>query len=88
MKHRILRWAIATALGASLAACGSSGGDDDSPPPQPTAVTTEVPQSAQDSVPGLVAYVKQLVASSSETSEPVLIGTAVLPVDDTGEPSN
>ena len=87
MKHHILRWTVAAAATAFLAACGSSDGDA-SPPPQQPALTTEVPQSAQDSVSGLVAYVKQLLASTDETSQPVLIGTAVLPVDNTGEPSN
>ncbi|MBA2674748.1 hypothetical protein [Ramlibacter sp.] len=85
MKHRILPWAIAAAVAASLAACGSS---HDDAPAAPPAATTDVPQSAQDSVAGLVAYIKQLIDSSSDTSEPVLVGTAVLPVDNTGEPSN
>ncbi len=87
MKHHILRWAIAAGVAASLAACGSSS-NDGPPAPAPPTATTEVPQSAQDSVAGLVAYIKQLIDSSSDTSEPVLVGTAVLPVDNTSEPAN
>lgn len=71
----------ALAIALFLAGCG--GNDDDTPAPAPT---TEVPASATQSVSGLVAYMNQLIANmTNDTSEPVLVGTAVLPVDDTTE---
>ena len=64
-----------------LAGCGDSGGVS-SP-----ASTSDVPASAQASVAGLVAYLNRLIDETTETSEPVLLGDAVLPVDDTTETS-
>ena len=47
--------------------------------------STALPASALQSVDAFVAYMKQLVASTSDTSEPVQLGDAVLPVSDTTE---
>ena len=74
--------AVVLAAATLLAACG--GSDDDGPP---GARTSEVPQSAQGSVAGLIDYINQLIGMTSETSEPVFVGDAVLPVDDTAAPS-
>ena len=64
-----------------LAAC--SGGNDQSPPP----VTQQVPDSASQSVAGLVDYLKLLVVASADTLEPVDISAPSLPTDDSSEPS-
>jgi len=71
-------------MAAVLAACGGGDGDDGDTPP---AVVTEVPPSAQGSVEGLVAYLRQLITDTNETAEPVVIGNVVLPQDDTAEPA-
>ena len=79
---------VALAVAAAVSACGSGGGGGGgggaAPPP---VATTDVPASAQQSVSGLIAFMNGLIASTSETSEPILVGDAVLPVDDTAEPT-
>ncbi len=74
---------------AALAGCGSSNDDGGTVvAPAPPAPTTDVPQSAQSSVEGLVAYLKSLIANNTnETGSPVLVGNAVLPTSETAEPS-
>jgi hypothetical protein len=74
-------------LGAAallLVACGGGGGDDRAPTP---VATTDVPASAQADPAGLLAFINQQIGSSSDSSEPILLGEAVLPVDDTTETS-
>lgn len=75
--------AIALGLAALGTGCGSSGSDD----PVPVA-TTGIPASAQQSTSGLLAYLNELIAGSSDSTEDVLVGDAVLPTDDTAEPVN
>ena len=71
---------------AMLAACG--GGGDDSPPPTPTPpATVEVPGSASASVDGLIAYLKELVASAADMLEPVDVSAVTLPGSETTEPT-
>ena len=77
-----LSWA-ALAAAAMVAACGGGGGGSDTA--GTPASTTDVPASAQQSTSGLLAYVNQLVGSTSDTSEPLVVGTATLPADDTAE---
>ncbi len=72
---------VALAVAAAVSACGSGGGGGPTVP----VVTTDVPASAQQSVSGLITFINGLIAATSETSEPILIGDAVLPVDDTAE---
>jgi predicted outer membrane protein len=69
----------------ALAACGSSS--DDTPPPAPPAATTDIPASATASAAGLLEYQNSQINGTSDTAEPVLVGDAVLPVDDTTETS-
>jgi hypothetical protein len=65
---------------AVLTACGGgSGGDGITADARPEGV----PQSAQQSVAGLVAFLEDLIARTSETSEPVTLGDAVLPTSET-----
>ena len=73
-------------LGAALlalAACGSSSDDA----PATTTATTEIPSSATGSPAGLTAFAEGQIAGTSDASEPVLVGEAVLPLDDTTETS-
>lgn len=65
-----------------LAACG--GGND---APVTPVVTTDVPASATQNPAGLVTYVDSQVGAPSDSAEPVLVGDAVLPVDDSTETS-
>jgi hypothetical protein len=67
---------------AMLVACG--GGDDAPPPP---AATAEVPGSASGSVDGLVAYLKQLIASAADMLEPVDVSAVTPPGSETAEPT-
>ena len=88
LRHALLALATAAALGG----CGGGGDDDnagaDAQGP-PSTAGSDVPEAARQSADGLVAYVKQLIASSTnETSEPVRLGDAALPVSDTTEASN
>lgn len=83
MKHlHLAASAVVLAAAALLMGCGSGG--DDAPP---VARSTDVPSSAQDSVSGLLAYINELIGMTSSTSEPVLVGDAVLPTSDTTEPA-
>lgn len=73
-------------VAALLAACG---GDDhvDANGGGTTARTTDLPDSALQSSAGLVAYLNDLIANSTNsTAEPILVGDAVLPTSDTTEP--
>jgi len=69
-----------------LVACGGGGGSDDSPPPTPPA-TVEVPGSASASVDGLIAYLKELVASAADMLEPVDVSAVTPPGSETSEPA-
>ena len=79
--HGIVLLVSAAAL---LAACGSSGSGSDTPAP---VATTDVPASAQQNAAGLLTYVNGQVGASSDTAEPILVGDAVLPLDDSTETS-
>ena len=67
---------------AMLAACG--GGDD---APAPPAATAEVPGSASAPVDGLIAYLKELVASAADMLEPVDVSAVAPPGSETTEPT-
>lgn len=79
-------FALLGAAALVLAACGSGSGVS-TPAATTTGATTDVPSSATGSVAGLLAYTTQQVGSTNDTSEPLLVGDAVLPVDDTTETS-
>jgi hypothetical protein len=71
-----------------LVACGGGGGGggDSTPPPTPPA-TVEVPGSASASVDGLIAYLKELVASAADMLEPVDVSAVTPPGSETTEPA-
>jgi len=85
----LLKWSSALAIAAVLAACGSGGGDSGPPvvtAPQPT---SDIPASAQANSEGLIAFLTNVIATmTNDTSEPLLVGNAVLPVSDNTEPVN
>jgi hypothetical protein len=70
----------ALSVGALLAACGG-GGDHNTPP-----ATSEVPASASASIDGFITYLKELVASTADTLEPVDTAAVTGPTDETSEP--
>lgn len=76
---------MALAMTAAVAACGGGGGgggEAAAPPAESSA--TGVPASALQSVDGLIAFMNQLIDTmTNDTSEPILLGDIVLPVDDT-----
>ncbi len=71
--------ALVFCAAAALAGCG---GGDDTPPP----ATSQVPASASASISGFIAYLKELVASSADTLEPVDVSGVTPPTDETSEP--
>ena len=81
------------ALGAAallVAGCGSSSNDVPVAPVTPVTppvVTTDIPSSATANSAGLVTFVNSQIGLSSDTGEPILVGDAVLPTDDTTETS-
>ena len=87
-KFNVHRPLIVLAMTAALAACGGGSGGVDvggggGAPPNPPA-TSDIPASALSSVDGLIAFMNQLIdTGTNDTSEPILLGDATLPVDDT-----
>lgn len=66
-----------------LASCGGGGGGDDVPPPAPT---NQPPASASQDVPGFIAYLKTVVPTMPDASEPLDVTAFVAPTSDTAEP--
>lgn len=76
MKMTFKLLSVAVLTSAFLAGCG--GGGDDAP----------VAQTPSNSVNALVAFVQDLIATSTnETGEPIDINGLTLATDDTAEPS-
>ena len=74
------QWVLASVLAtAFLAGCG--GGSSSS------VFTAPPAQSISDTVSVLVQYVQQLIATTSDSSEPVDINGLTLVADDTAEPT-
>ena len=88
---------IVLVMTAAVAACGSGGGGGadvggvgggaggagGAPGAAPPA-TSDIPASALASVDGLIAFMNQLIdTGTNDTSEPIRLGDASLPVDDT-----
>lgn len=72
------------ALATTLASCG--GNDNGGPAPVTPPVSNTPPASASASVLGFIAYVKTIVASSSDSGAPVDLMGFVAPTDDSGSP--
>lgn len=78
----------------AMAGCGGGGGGGGFPvgatatgPNGNGDSTSSVPASAMQSVGAFMAFMKGLVASSSETDSPMRLGDAVAPVSETDPPS-
>lgn len=70
------------ALSVLLASCGG-GGDDGGPAPVPPVVSNTPPDSASASTDGFIAYLKILVATMPENTEPLDVASFVAPTSDT-----
>ena len=85
MRKLQLRHVLA-ALAATTVMYGCGSSDSDNGPGGAAAPTTDVPATAQSSVDGLISYMNELINTmTNNTSEPVLVGDAVLPTSDTTE---
>ena len=85
--HAILAFG---AMALLVAGCGSSSSDTPAPATPvtpPPVVTTDVPSSATANSAGLVTFVDSQIGASSDTGEPILVGDATLPTEDTTETS-
>ncbi len=70
-----------------LTACGG-GSNPPAPPMLPTTVSgTDVPVAATTDASAVVAFAKDQQANTSESSDPLVLGSAMLAVDDTSEPA-
>lgn len=78
MSFKLLGAALLTS--AALAGCGGGGGIDVLPTPP-------VAQTPSNSVNALVTYLQELIAATSESTDPVDINGLELATDDTAEPS-
>jgi hypothetical protein len=70
----------------ALAGCGGGGNGGEPATTGATGSGSQVPASAQQSVGGLMAFLMELIAETSDTTEPVVLGDATLPTDDTSAP--
>ncbi len=85
--HRVRR-AVAVVVGAAalvtLASCG--GHDDGGPTPVVTPVSNTPPASASANVDGFIAFLKTLVPTRPETTEPLDVTGFTAPTTETGDP--
>ena len=79
MRHHLALSVLAvTVAAAALAGCGGGGGDAPAPA-QPEAAKPFMGSTVQS----LLDYMNQLIAQTSETTEPEPVDNTPLPVDDT-----
>ncbi len=71
---------------ALLAGCGGGGGS--TAPLDPFVTGSEVPQSATASATGAFAFLRGLLDMTSESTEPIVVGDAVLGTSETAEPES
>jgi ABC-type glycerol-3-phosphate transport system substrate-binding protein len=83
MKARTLLATLAAC--AALVACGGGGGGGGGAATTTTA--DNLPAGAVASASALVAYLMELIGTAIDTSEPLALGDATLPVTDTAEPT-
>ena len=77
---------LVLAAAALLAGCGG-GSDQESAPMAAARGTSQVPASALQSPQGLAAFQRTLSHTGTDsTSDPLILGDAVLPVSDHAEP--
>lgn len=87
MRH-LRTFGLAIAATTVLAACGGGdgGGTAATAPTVALQPGSDVPDSASTSVTGVVAFIMSLIASTSDTAEPLTIGNASLATSETAEP--
>lgn len=71
----------------ALGGCGG-GGDDDGGGGGAVVGGTDVPVGVEQSIDDVIAFAKRLIAGTSESSEPVVLGNAQLATNDTAEPAD
>ena len=84
-------WALGAVTAASLAllaACGGGGGGGSGGGDGGNVAGTDVPVGVQQNVGDVVAFSKKLIANTSDSSEPVVLGDAKLATDDAGDPAD
>ena len=69
-----------------LTACGGGSNDYASNTP-PTVAGTDVPVAATTSASSAVSFAQDQLTKTSESSDPLVLGDAMLAVDDTTEPA-
>jgi hypothetical protein len=77
------------ALAGLLAMSGCGGGSDDGGGGGGSAVVdgTDVPVGVEQNVDDTVAFAKRLIAQTSESSEPLVLGNAKVATSETAEPA-
>ncbi|MDM7941672.1 MAG: hypothetical protein QUV35_03490 [Hydrogenophaga sp.] len=78
MRQHLATSLLAVAATAALVGCGGGGGDA-AAPARPEATTPFMGSTVQS----LLDYMDQLIAQTSETTEPEPVDSTPLPVDDT-----
>ena len=88
-------WRLIAALVGALALAGCGGGGSGGGGGFPGGAGSggggdgnNIPASALQSVDAFIAYMKGLVATAQDSSEPISLGDAVLPVSDSAEAAN
>lgn len=88
-KRQIIFAAATVALTIGAAGCGSSNDENNVPPAPapapPPPPSSEIPPGAGASVAAFIAFLQSL--ASSDTSEPLALGTFAPPSDDVTEPT-
>lgn len=79
--------AITTALAVTGCGGGSDGPSVTAAPTVDLVPGTMVPTSATSSVAGVIAFLMQLIAGTSETTDPIAVGDAVLSTSETDDPT-
>lgn len=83
-------WVAAGAAVALLAACGGGGGGDGGGGVGAGGggfvAGSEVPIGAEQNVGEVIAFARQQLAATSDSTEPVVLGDARLATDDASEP--
>ena len=81
---RVYFWRLLPVMGVVLV-LASCGGSDDGTPPLATPVN-QPPASASASTDGFIAFLKTVVVTMPETTEPLDVATFVAPVADLAQP--
>ncbi|KQP18304.1 hypothetical protein [Pseudorhodoferax sp. Leaf267] len=77
--------ALAASTLLALGACGGGGGDDNGGS-SGFVEGTDVPVGVEQRITDVIAFARQLIAGTSETTEPAVLGNAKLATDDTADP--